>query len=107
MASNNSDASADRSRGDPMEQVRELLFGETKRSAERNVQSLDAKLEALRADFLARFSDLEARLVDLARETERERAASIDAIGGAIAQLGATVQGMSSAPGLSSRAKGK
>ncbi len=80
---------------DPMEQVRELLFGEAKRTAEQNFQALDEKIEAMRADFLARFAELESRLVDLARDTEQNQAASVNAIGSAIAQLGATVQNLS------------
>ncbi len=74
---------------DPIEQVRELLFGEAKRTTEQNFHALDEKLEAMRADFLARFAALESRLVDLSRETEHNQSASIDAIGSAIAQLGA------------------
>ncbi len=80
---------------DPMEQVRELLFGEAKRTHEQNFHALDEKLEAMRADFLGRFTALESRLVDLSRETEDGRAASIDAIGSAIAQLGANVRNLS------------
>jgi predicted phage gp36 major capsid-like protein len=72
-----------------------LLFGEAKRTAEQNCQALDDKLEAMRADFLARFSALESRLVDLARDTEQNQAASVNAIGSAITQLGATVQNLS------------
>jgi hypothetical protein len=80
---------------DPIEQVRELLFGEARRTTEQNLQALDEKLEAMRADFLARFAALEGRLIDLSRETEQNQEASIDAIGSAIAQLGATVQNLS------------
>jgi predicted phage gp36 major capsid-like protein len=89
------EAEADAPTPDPMEQVRELLFGEAKRTAEQNFQALDDKLEAMRADFLARFSALESRLVDLARDTEQNQAASVNAIGSAITQLGATVQNLS------------
>ena len=49
----------------------------------------------MRADFLARFAALEGRLIDLSRETEHNQEASIDAIGSAIAQLGATVHNLS------------
>jgi hypothetical protein len=102
---------------DPMEQVRELLFGATKRSTEhnlqaleekldqniraldkkldQNVQALDEKMEAMRADLLARLAVLENQLHQLARDTEDNRAASIHAVGSAIAQLGATVQNLS------------
>lgn len=79
---------------DAMEQVRELLFGETKRSTDQNLKSIDDKIEAMRADFQAQVSALETRLVELSCDTERTHLASIDAIGGAIAQLGATIQNM-------------
>lgn len=80
---------------DPMEQVRELLFGETQRANSEHMRAIDEKIDALRADFAERLASLESRLVDLARETERSQAASVNAIGGAIAQLGATIQNMS------------
>lgn len=80
---------------DPMEQVRELLFGETRRANDHHLRSIEDRIEAMRADFMERLAALESRLVDLARETEQSQAASIDAIGGAIAQLGAAVQNMS------------
>lgn len=80
---------------DPMEQVRELLFGEARRSAEQNFTALEAKLEAMRADFLARFAALESHLADVGHESEKNRAASVEAIGAAISQLGATVQNLS------------
>jgi hypothetical protein len=80
---------------DPIEQVRDLLFGASKRATEDNLHAIEEKIEAMRADFLSRVASLESRLVDLARDTERDQAASIEAIGGAIAQLGATIQNMS------------
>lgn len=80
---------------DPIEQVRELLFGATKRETESQLTALETRVEEMRADFLARFAALESRLVDLARDAERSQADSIEAIGGAIAQLGATIQNMS------------
>jgi hypothetical protein len=80
---------------DPMEQVRDLLFGDAQRSTERQFRAMDEKIEAMRRDFLERFTLLESLLDDLARETENSRMASVDAIGSAIAQLGATVQNLS------------
>jgi hypothetical protein len=77
---------------DPMDQVRELLFGETKRSQEQNLQALEEKVESMRAEFLARFAALENRLAELARETKQDQALSIEAIGAAISQLGDSLQ---------------
>lgn len=80
---------------DPIDQVRELLFGATKRETDNQLSVIETKLEEMRTDFLARFSALEGQLADLARETENSQAEAIEAIGGAIAQLGATIQNMS------------
>ena len=63
-----------------MEQVRELLFGDAVRSTEQHFRIIEERLAAL-----------EGKMVGL----PREHAASIDAIGSAIAQLGATVQSLS------------
>jgi hypothetical protein len=80
---------------DTMEQVRELLFGATKRATDQAIRDLDCKIEGVREELLARLAELESRVLDLGRDTERNHSAAIDAIGGAIAQLGATVQNMS------------
>jgi len=83
---------AGRTPQDPMEQVRELLFGEARRNAEQTVTALDAKVESIRAEFLARFASLENRLNELSRETKQDQAQSIETIGSAIAQLGDSLQ---------------
>jgi len=78
-------------------QVRELLFGEAKRGTEASLSALDAKVDALAVSMRERFSEVESRLADLARETERAQASAIDDIGNAIAQLGASIRNMSGA----------
>jgi hypothetical protein len=77
-----------------IEQVRELLFGETKRSTESRLDDIDRKIEMLRDDLAARFATLEARLVDQGRNTETKHNQSIDNIGQAIAELGATIKAL-------------
>ncbi|MGC1863655.1 MAG: OmpA family protein [Methylocystis sp.] len=44
--------------------MRELLFGEARRTTEQSLQALDEKLDAMRADFLARFAALKAGCVE-------------------------------------------
>jgi predicted phage gp36 major capsid-like protein len=78
-----------------MEQVRELLFGEAKRSTEQTFGTLEKRLEAMQAEFAQRFAALEQRLAELSRDTARERAESVEAIGSAITQLGAHVRALS------------
>ena len=78
-------------------QVRELLFGETKRASEASLQALDAKVDALAAAISEKFSEVESRLAEMARDSERAQASTIDDIGSAIAQLGASIRNMSGA----------
>ena len=76
-------------------QVRELLFGETKRASEASLTALDAKVDAMAASMRERFAEVESRMAELARDGERAQAAAIDDIGSAIAQLGASIRNMS------------
>jgi predicted metal-dependent TIM-barrel fold hydrolase len=78
-----------------IDQVRELLFGEAKRSTEHGLGALEARIGALTATMEERFSEVESRLAELARDTERAQATAIDEIGSAISQLGATIRNMS------------
>ncbi len=78
-----------------IDQVRELLFGEAKRSTEQGLRALEDRVEALTAAMQAQFSEVESRVADLARETERSQASAIDDIGSAIAHLGSTIRNMS------------
>ncbi len=80
---------------DPIDQVRELLFGAAKRETSDQLVMLEQKLETMRKDFNDKLSTLESRLIELGRDVEKNQAASIDAIGGAIASIGATIQTMS------------
>lgn len=80
---------------DPMEQMRELLFGATKRETERQFNVLEARLEETRKEFLARFDALDAAILELSQETEKNRLESFEAIGGAIVELGYIIKAMS------------
>lgn len=68
---------------DPIDQVRELLFGAPKRDTIDQIRVLEARIGAL-----------ESRLSDLARDGE-ERRAALEAVGGALTRIGATIQNMS------------
>ncbi len=87
--------------GDPSAvilQVRELLFGDHRRSTEGSLKGLEDKLAALTATVEARFSDLERRLVEAKAQTDHDRASGIDAIGAAIVELGDKIKGLASKP---------
>ena len=77
-----------------IDQVRELLFGENKRATESRLDDIDRKIEVLRDDMNARFASLEARLAEQGRDTESRRPDTVEAIGLAIADLGAKIRGM-------------
>lgn len=79
---------------EPIDQVRELLFGAAARETSEQIRVLENRVEEMRADFLARIGALEDRVIALARDSETRHDAAIDAIGGAIAQLGATIENM-------------
>lgn len=78
-------------------QVRELLFGEDKRSTERRLADLDAKIDQLRADMSDRLTSIENLIAQLSADTEKRRLASVRDIGAAIAEIGASVQKMGAA----------
>ena len=75
-----------------IDQVRELLFGGEKRSTDQRFRDLDDRIEALRADMLARFSMLETRLSDTERALDHQHNVAVDEIGVAIGELGNRVR---------------
>ena len=75
-----------------IDQVRDLLFGETRRATDHRLEDLDTKVDALAGEFRARFDKLEAALAALTREAESRRLHGIDQIGGALADLGAHIK---------------
>lgn len=84
-----------------IDQVRELLFGESNRGIDHRLSELDAKfdakIDALHAEISARLQQIETRISDLQRDTEDRRLSTIDDIGKAITDLGATVRNLSAA----------
>jgi tRNA U34 5-carboxymethylaminomethyl modifying GTPase MnmE/TrmE len=83
-----------------IEQVRELLFGTTKRTIEQHLDDLEKKVDAriadLRSDLLDRLAALEARLIDAERGAETKRLAAFKDIGAAITELGASINNLGS-----------
>ena len=75
-----------------IDQVRELLFGETRRTTDHRLEDLNTKVDALAAEFRARFDKFEASLGGHGRETEARRLQGIEQIGGALAELGAHIK---------------
>lgn len=79
---------------DTIDQVRELLFGATKRTTEARLDDIDRQIALLRDDINARFASLEAMLGQQGRDTDAKHNQSIDNIGQAIADLGATIRAL-------------
>lgn len=80
-----------------IDQVRELLFGETRRTTDHRLEDVNTKLDALAAELRARFDKLEAALAALTREAESRRLQGIEQIGGALADLGAHIKKLGAA----------
>ncbi|MGE3245956.1 MAG: hypothetical protein AB7J19_06455 [Beijerinckiaceae bacterium] len=80
-----------------IDQVRELLFGDANRTIDTRLEALMAKVDRQHAEIMDRFAQIEARMVVLEKDVEDRRLASIEQIGEAIAQLGASVRNMSTA----------
>lgn len=81
-----------------IDQVRELLFGQTQRSNDQRHREIDATIAELRKEMLERFAAVEARMDQMALDTERRHATTVDAIGSAIADLGAHVRKLAEPP---------
>jgi hypothetical protein len=77
-----------------IEQVRELLFGDHRRSTEGSLKGLEDRFAALTATVEARFADLERRLSETKAETDQARDSGVEAIGAAIAELGDKIKGL-------------
>jgi hypothetical protein len=75
-----------------IDQVRELLFGETRRTTDHRLEDLNTKVDALAAEFRARFDKMETVIAALTRDTEARRLQGIEQIGGALADLGAHIK---------------
>ncbi len=75
-----------------IEQVRELLFGQEKRTTEQRHREFEEKIEALHADMLSRFSMLESRLSDTERALDQQHNAALEEISNAITDLGSRVR---------------
>lgn len=81
-----------------IEQVRELLFGEHRRTTEGSLKGLEDRLAALTATIEARFADLERRLQDSRTEMDHAHATNVEAIGAALTELGGRIKGLISKP---------
>lgn len=93
-AKNGASEAAAMTQADTIDQVRELLFGATKRTTEARLDDIDRQIALLRDDINARFASLEAMLGQQGRDTDAKHNQSIDNIGQAIADLGATIRAL-------------
>ncbi len=87
----NEPAPPDKAADGTIDQVRELLFGPARREADQRIQELNESINALRADMMSLFADLEARMADGDSAVERRHLSATQGIGSAIANLGAQI----------------
>jgi hypothetical protein len=83
------DLPADKPSDSVIDQVRELLFGSARRDSDKRIQELQDSVDALRADMMALFADIEGRMADGEAALERRHAVAAQGIGSAVAELGA------------------
>lgn len=76
---------------DPMEQVRDLLFGQAQRQVSERQADLDARIANVEGALLSRIAELEAQIGEVRDEAARERRASVIEIGERITALGREV----------------
>lgn len=82
---------------DTINQVRELLFGDSARAIDTRTAELDARLDRIAAEMNERFNQVERRISELQAQTEERHLAAIADIGDAIVQLGTSVRSMGAA----------
>jgi hypothetical protein len=80
-----------------IEQVRELLFGEARRTADQKLDDVNARFDLFAAEVRTRFDKIEASVDALTRDSEQRRLHGIESIGSAIADLGAHIRKLGAA----------
>jgi hypothetical protein len=83
---------------DPMDQMREYLFGDARRQSDESLRALDQKIEAIRLEFLARFNALESRMDEITRINQQAQAQSLDLLGSALTDLGGSLRARAGQP---------
>jgi hypothetical protein len=78
-----------------IDQVRDLLFGGAQRSIESRLvglrEEMQASVKQVQAELAKELAALQAKLLELERDSEQKRIASHKDIGAAISELGATI----------------
>jgi hypothetical protein len=79
---------------DPMEQVRELLFGEAKRAHDTRLEEIAAALKLIEAQLSQRFEGIDTRIEQIAKSMRTEQNAAFKHIGTALADVGRRIASM-------------
>jgi len=80
---------------DKMHQIRELLFGETKRENDARLAALEARVREFEQSMHRRLEALQASIDTLAREVGNERKRSLEQLASSIGELGDKVRRIS------------
>lgn len=82
-----------------IDQVRELLFGETQRQNDTRAEDLQKMVDALEAKLSRRLDQLEARLTALAQAGDDDRRKSLADVGQALSVLGKQINKLGESAG--------
>ena len=82
---------ADAPEDSEIEQVRDILFGDTRRETYARLRELEESVAALRADMMRLFADLEARVADGDAAVERRYLEATQGIGSALSHIGTQI----------------
>ena len=75
-----------------IEQVRELLFGDHRRTTEGSMKAMEDRLAALTATLESRFADIERRFAEIKSEAGQTRDSEVESLGAAFAELGEKIK---------------
>lgn len=89
----------------PLDQVRELLFGDSNRKYDGNIAELNDALRLLEHRLVDRLDGIDRRLDELARRTEVEQAQTIRSIGAAIEEVGRQISALATKPAADDAAR--
>lgn len=77
---------------DKMQQIRELLFGETKRESDARIALIEARVRELEQSMHRRLEAIQASIDTLARDVGNDRKRSLEQLAQSISELGDKVR---------------
>ena len=75
-------------RGNPIDQVRELLFGDAQRTNDNRIATLDGAMRAMELRLIERLDGIDRRIDELSQRTKADQASALRSVGAAIEEVG-------------------